>query len=97
MAELRKRAAPHRVVESRVALGGGTTPTETIPSLAIEVAGDASENYARFLANDPPIVGRIQNDRFTLETRTLLDQDWPAVAQALARRTASSESARATR
>ena len=87
----------HRIVESKIALGGGTTPTETIPSLAIEVAGDASENYARFLANDPPIVGRIQNDRFTLETRTLLDQDWPAVAQALARRTATSESARATR
>ncbi len=77
-----------RVVDSQCALGGGTTPTETIASVAIEVPGKASELYARFLRNEPPIVGRIAKDRFTIEVRTLLDQDLPSVAAAL--RTASS-------
>ena len=36
-------------------------------SLAVEVQGNAAELQARFLANDPPIVGRTQNDRFTIE------------------------------
>jgi L-seryl-tRNA(Ser) seleniumtransferase len=102
--ELRARAedlvqgTSARVVESRCALGGGTTPTETVASIAVEVPGDADENRARFLRHDPPIVGRIQNDRFTIEVRTLLERDLAAVRQALREcRTASSESARATR
>ena len=77
------RGTTARLVESRCALGGGTTPTETIPSLAIELQGDANELHARFLRNDPPIVGRIQQDRFTIELRTLLGTDLDAVASAL--------------
>jgi L-seryl-tRNA(Ser) seleniumtransferase len=72
-----------RVLVSDCALGGGTTPTETITSLAIEVQGNAEEQQARYLANDPPIVGRIVNDRFTIEVRTLLEDDLPHVARAL--------------
>jgi L-seryl-tRNA(Ser) seleniumtransferase len=71
------------VIDSRCALGGGTTPAETIPSVAVEVPGDASANYARFLRNDPPIVGRIVDDRFTIEVRTLLERDLPPVRTAL--------------
>jgi L-seryl-tRNA(Ser) seleniumtransferase len=71
------------VIESRCALGGGTTPTETIPSIAIEVPGSADETAARFLRNDPPIVGRIVNDRFTIEVRTLLERDLLLVRTAL--------------
>lgn len=82
------RGTKAKVVESQCALGGGTTPTETIPSVAVEVRGKASDLYQRFLTNDPPIVGRIADDRFTIEVRTLLDPDLPVVADAL--RTASS-------
>lgn len=77
------RGTSARIVDSRCALGGGTTPTETILSVAIEVSGDPNELHARFLRNDPPIVGRIQNDRFTLEVRTLLDADLTEVSKAL--------------
>src|SRR6185295_10298161 len=52
-----------RVVDSQCALGGGTTPTETIPSIAIEVPGKASELAEKFLSNNPPIVGRIEKNR----------------------------------
>jgi L-seryl-tRNA(Ser) seleniumtransferase len=77
------RGTDARVLVSDCALGGGTTPTETVTSLAIEVQGNAAEQQQRFLANDPPIVGRIVNDRFTIEVRTLLEDDLPPVARAL--------------
>ena len=89
IADLRARATelirdtPARIVDSRCALGGGTTPTETIASLAVEVPGHAPTLHARFLANDPPIVGRVSEDRFLLEVRTLLPRDLAAVAAAL--------------
>jgi L-seryl-tRNA(Ser) seleniumtransferase len=82
-AEELARGTDARVVISSCALGGGTTPSETISSLAVEVQGNADELQARFLANDPPIVGRIQNDRFTIEVRSLLDDELPQVARAL--------------
>jgi L-seryl-tRNA(Ser) seleniumtransferase len=72
-----------RVVDSDCALGGGTTPSETIPSVAIAVPGDAAANAARFLAGDPPIIGRIVNDLFTIDVRTLLDADLVSVATSL--------------
>src|SRR3954453_8502103 len=64
-----------RLIESACALGGGTTPTETIPSMAIEVPGDASQLALRFLQHDPPIAGRIVDDRLTIEVRTLSEDD----------------------
>jgi L-seryl-tRNA(Ser) seleniumtransferase len=87
--ELRARAVEltrgtnARIVDSKCALGGGTTPTETIPSIAVEVSGDPPALHARFLANDPPIVGRIQHDAFRLEVRTMIDGDVEHVKRAL--------------
>jgi len=86
---LRSRAAEMaegtacRIIDSQCSLGGGTTPTETIPSIAIEVPGDASQLASRFLQNDPPIVGRIVDDRFTIEVRTLSEDDRSNVAAAI--------------
>lgn len=84
------RGTAARVVDSDCALGGGTTPTQTIPSVAIEVPGNASELRARFLRNDPPIVGRILDDRFKIDVRTLLDRDLADVRAALRRGAAKS-------
>lgn len=70
-----------KVIESECALGGGTTPAETIRSVAIEVPGNANENYARFLRAG--VVGRIVGDRFTLEVRTLLPAEASTVADCL--------------
>ena len=72
-----------RIIDSRCALGGGTTPTETTPSVAVALPGDANALQARFLANDPPIVGRIHDGLFTLDVRTLLETDLTHTAAAL--------------
>ena len=89
--ELRARAATLvagtrcEVIESDCALGGGTTPTETIPSVAVAVRGNASNLYTAFLKNDPPIVGRVLKERFTIEMRTLTEGDLREVGAALKR------------
>ncbi len=77
------RGTKCRVAGSHCALGGGTTPTETIPSIAIEVPGNAARLHAQFLRNDPPIVGRVADDRFLIEVRTLLERDLALVRNAL--------------
>jgi L-seryl-tRNA(Ser) seleniumtransferase len=77
------RGTECRVVESECALGGGTTPSETIASIAVVVPGNPTETAVRFRAGDPPIVGRIVNDLFTIDVRTLLESDLAAVAAAL--------------
>jgi L-seryl-tRNA(Ser) seleniumtransferase len=82
-AEEMVRGTRCKVIESRSALGGGTTPTETIPSIAIEVPGSASAERTRFLKRNPPIVGRVTDDRFTLDVRTLQHDDIPLVIAAL--------------
>jgi L-seryl-tRNA(Ser) seleniumtransferase len=71
------------LVESRAALGGGTTPTESIASIAIAVPGDANEIQTRMLHHSTPIAGRIHDDRFTIDVRTLLDSDLTTVAAAM--------------
>ena len=72
------------VIDSRCALGGGTTPAETIPSIAIALPGNANELAARMLAHHPPVVGRILEDRFTIDMRTLVSEgDVSVVAAAI--------------
>jgi L-seryl-tRNA(Ser) seleniumtransferase len=72
-----------QVVDSRAVLGGGTTPTETIPSIAIAVSGNATALHAAFLSREIPIVARIENERLLLDLRTILDGDDPLVRAAL--------------
>jgi L-seryl-tRNA(Ser) seleniumtransferase len=72
------------VREVRSALGGGTTPTETIASFAVAVPGNANELQRRFLDARVPVVGRIENDEFLLDVRTMLSGDEEHVFKALA-------------
>jgi L-seryl-tRNA(Ser) seleniumtransferase len=87
--ELQRRAADlarqvqGSVREVRSALGGGTTPTETIPSFAVAVPGDPNQLQRRFLDAAVPVVGRIENDEFLLDVRTMLPDDEKFVLAAL--------------
>lgn len=89
MEELRARAkrlvegTTWTIVDSEAALGGGTTPAQTIPSVAVAFASNANRLQKVFLGMQTPIVGRIVENRFTLDLRTVLPEDLPAVAAAL--------------
>jgi L-seryl-tRNA(Ser) seleniumtransferase len=64
-------------------LGGGTTPTETVPSIAIAISGNATALHAALLSRDVPIVTRIENELLLLDLRTILEGDDPLVRDAL--------------
>jgi len=71
-----------RVIPSACALGGGTTPTETIHRSPSKCRAMPATWPRRYLRLSPPIAGRIVNDRYTIEVRTLgVDyQRWVAKA-----------------
>lgn len=66
--------------------GGGSFPLLQLPTRLIDVSvegcsANALEEALR--ATTPPVVGRIQRDRFLLDVRTLTDDDLPLLASAL--------------
>jgi L-seryl-tRNA(Ser) seleniumtransferase len=73
------------VRETRAALGGGTTPSETIPSagIALRPAGGADALRAALLRLPRPIVTRIESDEVIVDLRTVFPVDDPAVIAAL--------------
>ena len=91
--ELRERAervsagvAGVRLVDARAAVGGGSLPGQTLPSVAIEVLeppGGAEALAQRLRAASRPVIGRIQADRLRLDMRTVLPRDEGALRETL--------------
>ncbi|HEY5610962.1 MAG TPA: L-seryl-tRNA(Sec) selenium transferase [Thermoanaerobaculia bacterium] len=86
--ELRRRASALSVkpIATRSALGGGTTPVESIESVGFAIAGKAHEIHTRMLRNDPPIVGVIQDGRYIIDLRTVLPEEDGMVREAIGNR-----------
>ena len=67
---LRKRGIPARGCAMRAALGGGTTPEETMPSYGLAIGGgQAVHDLLR--EGDPPVIGRLVNDEVLLDLRSV--------------------------
>ncbi|MCR4941930.1 MAG: L-seryl-tRNA(Sec) selenium transferase [Campylobacter sp.] len=81
LAELEKMAnlinsklnRPLRVIKTSSFVGGGSLPNKSYPSLALKVDGNAIKNEEIFRANR--IIGRIENDAFLLDLRSILQGD----------------------
>ena len=59
-------------------IGSGALPTEALPTVVITVAHpkrSANAIAKQFRQADPPIIGRIQDDKFLLDLRTIFDAD----------------------
>lgn len=69
-------------------VGGGTFPERDLPTTLVCLTPTDGSNLeglrARLLATDPPVVGRVEEDRFCLDVRTLGDTEFQLVARALA-------------
>ena len=66
--------------------GGGALPLLDLPSrlVGVRVAGLSAEALEhRMRANDPPIIGRIENDLFLMDVRTVSDDEMPIITAAL--------------
>ena len=71
-----KRAMGDRatVTEGMSTIGGGSLPGETLPTwlLALSPAGGAEALAKRLRDSDPPIIGRIEDEKVLLDPRTVL-------------------------
>jgi L-seryl-tRNA(Ser) seleniumtransferase len=65
------------IVPAVARVGGGALPLLEAPGVG------ADELAARLRAADPPVIGRIEDDRLLLDPRTLSDDELPLVARAL--------------
>jgi L-seryl-tRNA(Ser) seleniumtransferase len=74
-AEALARGQGLQVVATRCALGGGTTPQESIPSVGLHVEGSASGLHETFRSLSTPVVGRVVDDRFVIDLRTVLPEE----------------------
>jgi len=63
---------PATVVPATSTVGGGSLPGETLPTRAVAIAADAADALAAALRRgDPPVVGRILEERLLLDLRTV--------------------------
>jgi L-seryl-tRNA(Ser) seleniumtransferase len=76
-----------RLVDSVSRAGGGSLPLQDLPSVAIAVASTllgANDIEKRLRSAAVPVVGRIENDLFLLDLRTIATDELPLIADALA-------------
>ncbi|GAX87175.1 L-seryl-tRNA(Ser) seleniumtransferase [Lebetimonas natsushimae] len=61
------------IKESKTYVGGGTMPNKEIPTVVIEIEGNALSWERKF--REKLVIGRIENDRFVLDMRTIQDDE----------------------
>lgn len=76
--DAKKRA---KIIKTSTFVGGGSLPNQQIPSIALQLSGNAKSLQAQFRAKN--IIGRIENECFLLDLRALLDDDISALNLAL--------------
>ena len=62
--------------DSTSQIGSGALPTEELPTVVIAIEHpklSATAIAKKFRAANPPIIGRINDDRFLLDLRTIFD------------------------
>ncbi|MDR3570492.1 MAG: L-seryl-tRNA(Sec) selenium transferase [Syntrophobacteraceae bacterium] len=69
-------------------VGGGSLPAQDLPTsvVAVQSASISANRIEEFLRrNDPPIIGRIESDRFLMDVRTLIAGETEIIAAACKR------------
>ncbi len=77
-----------QVSEGFSQVGGGALPERNLPTYVVAVSSEhwSANQLEQFLrANSPPIIGRIESERFLMDMRTLRDGDAETIVQAFTR------------
>ncbi len=72
------------VVPTQAAVGGGAFPGARIPSVALSF-GRGAALEAALRAGEPPVIGRVRDDRLLLDLRAIPVRDDPALVGAITR------------
>lgn len=84
---LEKRGVAAEVVETTDQVGGGSVPTQMLPTYACAIVPeklsvDALEEKLRL--REKPIIGRISKEQYLLDARTLMERDFEYLADSVA-------------
>ncbi len=84
--ELKDTGSEIEIIETEAFAGGGSLPEESFPSIGIAITDSKVNQLAKRLRmNDPPIIGRIQDDKLVLDIRTIFPNEDQIVIEALKR------------
>ena len=79
------REIESEVVDGRTAIGGGSAPGQTLPTRRLMISEEIpAETIAEQMRScSPPIIGRIEDERFYIDPRTVLPEECGIVTEAL--------------
>lgn len=79
-----ERGGTCQVIACQSAVGGGALPGAQLPSSGVAIGGASPDRIDAALRRAPtPIIGRTLDDRFILDVRTITDDDFDAIAEAV--------------
>lgn len=83
--ELKKSNIKLNIFESKSTVGGGSLPGETLPTIVISVDSNISPHIQaqKFRNQNPPIIGRVEKDRFVLDLRTIFPHQDKEILQSI--------------
>lgn len=71
----------HTLISTRAKIGGGSMPEETVASYGISLPGNPNKLEERFRKNEPAVIGRIYQDQFVLDMKTVLERDFQELSE----------------
>lgn len=72
---------PLEIIKSQTFVGGGSLPNKIVPTIALVVDGNAINLEKKFRQKN--IIGRIENEKFLLDLRSILDSDIAELVRAI--------------
>jgi len=86
--QLRQAEVSAHLVAVEGQVGGGSVPTQTMPSWAVALEGDVESLEKKLRLGENTIVGRIHDGKYLLDVRTIWMEDFPLIVRALKEATA---------
>ena len=82
-AMLRKAGIETEILPTEGRVGGGSVPNHSLPSWAVAFSGDVNALEEKLRLGIQPVIGRIHEGNYLLDVRTLFEEDFPAIAEAV--------------
>lgn len=74
------------IIETKAIIGGGSMPDATIDSYGVVITSlDGGQIESFFLKEETPIVGRVQNNQFFIDLKTIHSDEYPMIMKSFKR------------
>ena len=82
-ARLAQAGVEAQILSTDGCVGGGSLPNQILPSWAVALGGNVNALEEKLRLGTPAIVGRIHDGQYLLDVRTLWEEDFPAIVEAM--------------